>query len=307
MSFLDAILLGVIQGLTEFFPVSSSGHLVLGQALLGLEIPGIVFDVSVHVATLISVVVVYRQRLLSLIRGMRRRGSEGSWPYIFKLGAATVPAAIVGITLQDWFEARFDEPVFAATMILVTGAVVWSSRWALGSRRIGLAELVPIVLAAVVSLWVGTIIPFLAVLALETILMAVARRTSARERSADEPTWGAALLMGGAQAIAIFPGISRSGSTVLAGLWRSVDPVRAAEFSFLMSIPAILGAAVLQLPDAVGADLGIPLATLSAGFLGAMLSGILAIRFFVALLRRRNFFVFAYYCWMVGTLFLLLT
>ncbi len=304
MTWFDALILGIIQGLTEFFPVSSSGHLVLGQAVLGLQVPGIVFDVAVHVATLISVVVVYREKLASLIRGLARRGSESTLPYVLKLAVATVPAAVVGFTLRDWFEARFDDPVFAATMILVTGCLVWSSRWALGTRRISPRDLAPLAVAAAASIYAGTLVPFLAVLALQVVLMSIARLTAPPEVAVGDPSWGAATIMGIAQAIAIFPGISRSGSTVIAGLWRRIDPVAAAEFSFLMSIPAILGAAVLQVPDALNAGAGLSPGALAVGFVAAAVSGVLAIRFFVALLRRRNFYVFAYYCWAAAALFL---
>lgn len=306
MTWLEALFLGIVQGLTEFFPVSSSGHLVLAQDTLGVELPGIVFDVVLHIGTLVAVVVVYRQKLIDLISGLGSRGQGSSWPYIFKLAIATVPAAVVGLTFADWFTLRFDDPVFASTMILVTGAVVWSTRWALGSRSFGPLELLPLVFAAALSLYAGTIVPFLAVLALEAILMAIARVTAPATRAAVEPTWSDAVLMGLAQAIAIFPGITRSGSTVVTGLWRRIDPVAAAEFSFLMSIPAILGAAVLQVPDAMNADLGISPGVLFIGFAAASLSGILAIRFFVALLKRQNFHVFAYYCWFVAGLYLVL-
>lgn len=306
MTWWEALILGVVQGLTEFFPVSSSGHLVIGQQMLGLAIPGILFDVVVHVATLISVLVVYRAKLLGLLRGVLPGAEQSSWPYVFKLALATLPAVIVGFTLKDWFEARFDDAIFAGTMILVTGCVVWSSRWALGSRRTGPLELLPLGVAALFSLAAGTILPFLGVLALQALLLSVSWLTAPRAEH-PEPTWGGALIMGLAQALAIFPGISRSGSTVLAGLWRRITPAAAAEFSFLMSIPAILGAAVLQVPDVLRAE-GMPvgLVPLVVGFLAAAVSGVLAIRFFVALLRRQNFYVFAYYCWAAAGLFLFL-
>ncbi|MBA2244090.1 MAG: undecaprenyl-diphosphate phosphatase [Gemmatimonadetes bacterium] len=305
MTWWEATILGVIQGLTEFFPVSSSGHLVIGQELLGLSLPGILFDVVVHVATLISVLVVYREKVLRLIQGALGMAEESTWPYILKVVLATIPVVIVGGLFKDWFEARFDDPVFVGTMLLVTGAVVWSSRWALGTHRPGPLELLPLALAALFSAFVGTVIPFLAVLALQVAVMSISRLTAPRQGDHAEPTWGGALLMGVAQAIAIFPGITRSGSTVVAGLWRRIDPVAAAEFSFLMSIPAILGAAVLQVPDALRAPIPVSAAALIAGFLAAAISGVLAIRFFVALLRKQNFYVFAIYVWAAGALFLL--
>jgi undecaprenyl-diphosphatase len=134
-------------------------------------------------------------------------------------------------------------------------------------------------------------------------ILAVARLTTAAEWK-PVPGWGGALMMGIAQACAILPGISRSGSTVLTGLWRRIDPVAAAEFSFLMSIPAILGAAVLALPDLAAEGGGVDAVPLALGFIAAAISGILAIRWFVALLARQNFHVFAYYCWIAAALFL---
>jgi undecaprenyl-diphosphatase len=305
MTWWEALILGVVQGLTEFFPVSSSGHLVIGQEMLGLAIPGIMFDVVVHVATLISVLVVYRASIARLVRGLFASGEASTLPYVLKLGLATLPAVAVGFTLKDFFEARFDEPLFAATMILVTGCVVWSSRWALGTSRPGPVELVPFLVAALFSVVAGTFVPFFLVLALQTALMAASWLTAPAERH-DTPTWGGALMMGIGQALAIFPGISRSGTTVLTGLWRRITPAAAAEFSFLMSIPAILGAAVLQVPDALRAEeIGVGLVPMAVGFVAAAVSGVLAIRFFVALLRRENFFVFAIYCWVAAGSFLL--
>jgi undecaprenyl-diphosphatase len=305
MTWWEAAVLGVIQGLTEFFPVSSSGHLVMGGALLGLEVPGILFEVAVHVATLVSVLFVYRLRIWTLIRGCCGLEEESAWPYVMKLALATVPAAIVGFTLEGWFEARFDDPVFAGTMVLVTGSFVWSSRWVRDEgRRAFPLDWLPILIAAGISLLAGTLVPFLAVLAVEAVIMFASRATAPKEWRT-EPTWGGALLMGIAQSAAILPGISRSGSTVLTGMWRRIDPVAAAEFSFLMSIPAIIGAAILKIPD-IGADgAGVGAVPMIIGALTAGISGILAISLFVALLKRQNFYSFAYYCWAAGGLFLL--
>jgi undecaprenyl-diphosphatase len=305
MTWWEAIVLGVVQGLTEFFPVSSSGHLVLTQRLLGLAMPGIFFDVALHVATLLSVLIVYRDTIIRLFNGLTRRGEEGSWPYVLKLGLATLPAAAVGLTLEDFVSARFDDPVFAGSMILVTGCVVWSSRWARGIARFGLVEFLPITVAAVFSLLAGTILPFVLVLGLEALVMTVAWYSGRSHGETQQPTWGGAAIMGFAQAIAILPGISRSGSTVIAGLWRRLDPVAAAEFSFLMSVPAILGAAVLQLPEAMETGIAVPVLPLALGFIAAGVSGVFAIRFFVALLKRQNFYIFAWYCWAAAGLFLL--
>lgn len=304
MTWWEAVMLGVIQGLTEFFPVSSSGHLVMGGAVLGLEIEGILFEVAVHVATLISVLIVYRAKIWRLIRGCCGLEEESAWPYVLKIVLATLPAIIVGFTLKDWFEARFDDPVFAGTLVLVTGSFVWSTRWTRGDRSPLPLDWAPILIAAVIALIAGTIVPFLAVLAVEALIMGFARATAPKEWH-PEPTWSGALLMGIAQSAAILPGISRSGSTVVTALWRRIDPVAAAEFSFLMSIPAILGAAILMIPDVAAEGVTVGVVPLLAGGIAAGVSGVLAISLFVALLRRQNFYIFAYYCWLVGAAFLL--
>lgn len=304
MTWWEALVLGVVQGLTEFFPVSSSGHLVIGQELLGLAVPGILFDVAVHIATLFSVLVVYRHKVVYLARGAIA-GSGEAWSYILKIVVATIPAVILGFTLRDWFEARFDDAIFAGTMILVTGCIVWSSRWAMAERRPSALELIPLAVAAGFSLIAGTFVPFILVLTFMALIMAVSRLSAPRAVH-DEPTWAGSLLMGIAQSTAILPGISRSGSTVLTGLWRRVSPTGAAEFSFLMSIPAILGAAVLQVPDVLRAEeMAVSPFAIGVGFAAASITGVVAIRFFVLLLKRQNFFVFAYYCWFMAGMFLL--
>jgi len=307
MTLWEALVLGVIQGVTEFFPVSSSGHLVMGSAVLGLQLPGIIFEVAVHVATLISVLIVYRARIGRLLLGMfgRAGGDADAWPYIFKLLVASIPAGLVGVLLKDWFEARFDEPVFAATLVLVTGCIVWSIRWARGRTKITPLEVLPIGVAALFALLAGTIVTFLSVFGFVLILFAVARATAPKEWH-PQPTWAGAAFMGVGQALAILPGITRSGTTVLTGAWRRIDPIAAAEFSFLMSIIAIAGAGVLMIPDAIEAGEAIGVGPILVGGLAAMISGILAIRFFLELLKRQNFHVFSYYCWAAGGLFLLL-
>ncbi|CAN5771333.1 undecaprenyl-diphosphate phosphatase [soil metagenome] len=304
MTLWDALILGVVQGLTEFFPVSSSGHLVMAGALLGLQTPGILFEIAVHVATLVSVLIVYRAKIWWLIRGCCGLNEESAWPYVLKIVLATIPAVIVGFTMKDWFEARFDDPIFAGTMVLVTGSFVWSSRWVRDARRALPWDWMPLLIAAALATMAGTIVPFVVVLGVEALLFTAAR-VSASKEWIDEPTWGGALLMGIAQAAAILPGISRSGSTVLTGMWRRIDPVKAAEFSFLMSIPAIAGAAMLMIPDIGDHGAAIGMVPLLAGGVAAGISGILAIRLFVMLLRRQNFHTFAYYCWAAGGLFLL--
>lgn len=254
MNFLEAIVLGIVQGLTEFLPVSSSGHLVMGQALLGIRLPGVRFEVTVHLATVCAVLWAYRRRVASLVAGAAR-GDRTSWIYIGLLVLASVPAGLAGVLARDWFESAFGSPVLAAVMLLVTGLLVHS-----------------------------------------------VRRTAVR---ADDtmPSAGQAAWIGVAQAAAILPGISRSGATVAMGTWRGVDPVVAAEFSFLMSIPAILGAGLLQLGEAGGGGLGPPV--LATAFGAALLAGVAAIRLFVRMLESGAFHRFAWYCWAAGSAYLI--
>jgi undecaprenyl-diphosphatase len=255
MSLWEALLLGVVQGATEFLPVSSSGHLVITQALLGIRLPGVVFEVVVHLATLVSILLVYRTRVATVARGFVT-GEHGARSYVALLVLATLPAAVVGLLFEDRVEALFDSPAVPGVALLVTGAVLWTARWAL-------------------------------------------ERT---ERPL--PSGPGAFLIGVAQACALVPGISRSGSTVVAALWLRVDAEEAAAFSFLMAVPAIAGAAVLQIPE-IGSGAGPGVAPLLAGGVAAAVTGVVAIRTFVAMLARRSFHLFAPYCWAVGGLYLL--
>lgn len=256
MSLLDAILLGLIQGFTEFLPVSSSGHLVIGQTLLGVDAPGVAFEVLLHVATLLAVIIVYRARLWQLVAGAAR-GERDALVFVGLLVLATIPAGLVGVFFEDAIESAFGLPAITGIMLLVTGALLWSTR----TRR-------------------------------PTI-------------DVQRPTARLAVGIGVAQAFAILPGISRSGATITAGLWGRMPGERAAEFSFLLSIPAIAGAALLQageIGDSWQTTGGPPLL---AGFLVALVSGVVAIRSLVWLLRRQAFHAFAYYVWAAGGLFLL--
>jgi undecaprenyl-diphosphatase len=257
MTILEAFLLGALQGATEFLPVSSSGHLVIGQALLGISLPGILFEIVVHVATLLSVVVVYRARLLDLGRGALVERSSEAWRYLGWLALATLPVGVVGVLFGDRVTALFDAPAAVGVALLLTGTLLLSSRWAL--RR-------PL------DAGIG---------------------------------WRIALLVGLAQCIALAPGISRSGITVVTALWLGVRPVEAAAFSFLLSIPAIAGAAVLSLPELAEGVQGIGVAPLLAAAGAAAGVGVLAIRTFVLMLRNRSFPAFGLYCWVAGILFLL--
>ncbi len=251
MNYWQGIVLGLVQGLTEFLPVSSSGHLVLAEALTGVKPPGVFVEVALHVATLGSVLIVYGRRLWELVVGLFQR-SPDRIRYIALLIVATIPAAVVGLFFQKAIEERFHSLSWLGIEFIVTGIILWSTRHVGGDKTV--------------------------------------------------PGWGAALGIGAGQAFAILPAISRSGSTVAAALWAGLTPAAAAEFSFLLAVPVIAGAALLEGRHAMVNVAAIGLGPLIVSFVLAFVSGVFAIRFLVALLRRGRFYAFAPYCWAVGVL-----
>ena len=254
MNTLEALGLGILQGLTEFFPVSSSGHRVLFQSLLGIEAKDLLFEVSVHLATLVAILLFYHRRIGQLVAGTLRL-QEAALRYAGKLAVATLPAAVVGLTAKDLIAGSFSAPPVVGCLLLVTGGIVWTTR---STRDTGTAA---------------------------------------------EPSWWGALWIGVAQAFAILPGISRSGSTVAAALALGVAPAAAAEFSFLLGIIAISGAAVLILPDLRQAE-SEQLVAIGLAASSALLSGVLAIWLFVRMLRANSFHYFAWWAWLAGAAFL---
>lgn len=255
MTLWDGVVLGLVQGLTEFLPVSSSGHLVLTEYLLGVKMPGVFFEVSLHVATLGSVLVVYGRRLWQVLTGALRR-DPASLRYLAMLVLGTLPAGVVGVLFHRQVEEAFSSLAFVGGAFIVTGLILWSTR-----RRAG---------------------------------------------QLTEPAARDALAVGLAQAVAILPGISRSGSTVSAALWRDLGPAAAAEFSFLLAVPVIAGAALLEGRHAVVSLDAIGAVPFVVAFAVAFVSGIWSIRFLVALLKRGRFYAFAPYCWAAGALTLAL-
>jgi len=250
----EALLMGIAQGLSEFFPVSSSGHLVMVEALLGFDQKGIVFEIAVHVATLLSVVLFYRKRIAALFMGAVKRDRD-SIDYILKLGVATVPAAVLVMVAGDFLESQFDAPRVAGVCLLITGCLVWTTKYTLPRAN------------------------------------------------GSDISWGSALLIGCAQAFAILPGISRSGSTVVVGLALGVKGAVAAEFSFLMSVIAITGAMLFKLPELMETQEA-ALGNMMIGSVAALVFGILALFWFVRFLQAQRFHYFAFYAWGVGALFL---
>ena len=244
--------LGALQGLTEFLPVSSSGHLVLFQQFLKVAGDEVLFDLVLHLGTLLPVIFYYRAQVKELIVDpIAGEGPFRERPGVRLLGLlilATVPTAIIGLALEDYFEALFDTPAALVVTFTITGCLLFATRFVgAGGRELG-----------------------------------------------NMKAWHA-LVLGLAQGFAITPGISRSGTTIATALFLGIRREDAARFSFLMSVPAILGAVVLKLKDVDTAALD-PV-SLVVGFLAAMVSGYLALVLLVNLVKRGGFSWFGVYCW----------
>jgi undecaprenyl-diphosphatase len=258
LELIKAMVLGIVQGLTEFLPISSSGHLVIGSKLMNFQEQGVVFDVFVHLGTLLAVVVVFRKELIEMIKApfalLQGDKSESVRNFFFLdvyIIVATLPAVAVGLFLKDSVESLFGNIMIVYLMLIVTGIIMIISRY----------------------------LP-----------------------QKDKPiTWGRSLLVGCAQACAILPGLSRSGSTIFAGMVLGIDREKIARFSFIMSIPAILGAAMLQLGDFMTNPLGSgALVNIGAGAVMAAVSGYFAIKLLLDIIRRNRLQWFGYYCLLIS-------
>ncbi len=268
------IIIGTVQGLTEFLPVSSSAHLVFMHELTGFA-PNLAFDTVLHMGSLVAVIGYFWKDVVQLLRSFisslidMPRGNfiKGIKEDKFKkltwfIVIGTVPAGLAGYFFKDFFESLFSDITAVGFFLLITGFLLW------GSER-------------------------------------VSKRTE-NKSSLKEMTVKNSLLIGVAQAFAIAPGISRSGATISTGLFLGLERELAARFSFLLSIPAILGAALVQVKD-ISTGLDVNTGAFIAGFIAAAISGYLAIKLMLKLVKERNLLIFAYYCWIVGAFVLILT
>lgn len=266
----EAALLGLVQGLTEFLPISSSGHLVLGKYLLGIDAAGadnVTFEVFVHFGTVLSILTVYHREVRGLLgkalaavaaphRIAEHYRAEEEVRTVVYILLTMIPTGLVYVLFKDFLEARFGDPRFVCAMLIVTG-----------------------------------------VLLLLTLL----------RKHPDGPlTAWKALLVGVAQSAAMIPGISRSGATICTALYLNVTPRRAADFSFLMLLPVVLGATLLKSLELAETGFTMGWVPLAVGTLVAYVSGVAAIKFLLDVIRRGNLSYFAYYCFLVGALGLLL-
>jgi undecaprenyl-diphosphatase len=270
MTTLEAIVLGIIQGLTEFLPVSSSGHLVLFQQLFGLKEAELFFDVCVHLGTLLAVMVVFRQEIKNIILAlMRLISSTGSKKTILQkiesdpdlkmallIVIGSIPTAVLGFLFRGIADRLFASAFIVGLMLMVTGLILWLTRWA---------------------------------------------ATRVEQPGADRLTSKNAFIIGVVQGVAIIPGISRSGSTISIALLLGIRREMAARYSFLLSIPAIIGAGLLSFKEGLSqTDQAIQISLLGA--VAAALVGYGALKSLLHVVKKGRLHLFAPYCWMAGIL-----
>ncbi|MHB8793363.1 MAG: undecaprenyl-diphosphatase UppP [Thermoleophilia bacterium] len=266
MSFLEALILGIVQGLTEFLPVSSSAHLVLVPDLMGWGPPSVSFDLVLHLGSMVAVIAYFWRDILEIIKAFFEEGKAAVVKRRIGLFLAigTIPAAVIGGLFESRFESFFTEPAWVAFFLIITGFLLVASQKVSGARSLS-------------------------------------GRGVAQMKISDT------LAIGFAQAVAILPGISRSGSTISAGLFLGLKRETAARYSFLLSVPIIAGAAIFNLRhgfggegDAEGGGSGEAAVTLVVGFIAAAFSGFVAVKFLLDYVRHHSLGVFAIYCWVVG-------
>ncbi|MCI2425210.1 undecaprenyl-diphosphate phosphatase [Candidatus Acetothermia bacterium] len=246
------ILLGIVQGLTEFLPISSSAHLVLAQEILGVDPPGLLLEAVLHKGTSLAVLVLFRRDLYLLLQGLVMRRMDRERRYIILLAIATIPIVIAGLLAEEAVERAFASILLVGIALLLTGGMLFIADWA-------------------------------------------QRRTHRSTITGID-----SLAIGVAQATALVPGISRSGVTISIGLLRGIRAMEAARFSFLLSLPAILGASGFKLHRALSDNANIPWQELIIGGAVAAVVGIVAIKFLLALLMRGKLKAFGIYCIAVG-------
>lgn len=257
MSILDAIILGIIQGLTEFLPVSSSGHLELAKVLLGdTSVPeeSLMFTVILHAATALSTLVIYRKDISALFKGLFKFEWNDETKFVSYVAISMIPAGIIGLYFEDEIESLFGgEILLVGVMLLITG-----------------------------------------------LLLMFADKAKKTEKGVGPVN---ALIIGISQAIAILPGISRSGATISTSVLLGIDREKSARFSFLMVIPLILGKMLLSIKDMAETDAGPAsdkLGVYLIGFTAAFIAGIFACRWMIALVKKAKLTHFAIYCFIVG-------
>ncbi len=252
---LSLILLAVLQGIAEFLPISSSGHLVIGKSLLGMVESGATVEIFLHFGTLLAIIVFYRKKIMDIIRSLfYRRFSDENTKLALLIAWASIPAGIIGVIWGDALESMFSNPKLAAAMLIITAAIL-----------------------------------------LSTLLI---HRRSAQNFRLNLFT---TMLIGIAQAFAILPGISRSGSTIVMALWLGAAPEEAAEFSFILAIPALTGAAAIKAKEMISANIS-PSPSLLLATIVAAVIGYAALSLLIPILKKGKLWIFGIYCAIMGIL-----
>ncbi len=275
-----------MQGITEFLPISSSGHLVILQSLLGQDEPRLLFDVMLHVGTLVAIFIVFRESIAEIVReafGLLRPAKESSradaWmPVAVIVGC--LPTAVIGVVFADWFKRLFASSMAAGVGLMITGVILMSTSWRNGRN------------------------------ASKGGAPSEEDTPKGEGQPAGRIGVGQALLIGTAQGLAIIPGISRSGTTIAVALLLGIERELAARFSFILAIPAVLGALAFELKDYFpidgaggGAETGaVGAASMLLGAVAAAVVGIIALKLLLGIVRKGKISLFAYYCWALGLL-----
>lgn len=272
LDIISAIILGAVQGLSEFLPISSSGHLALIPHILGVE-TGLAFDTVLHIGTLIAIFSFFWKDIINLIKGFIlslidltegfdsfKKGinevPEKRFSWLIIVG--TIPTGIIGVLLKDAIETTFRGTGFIGFFLIITGLILYYSE-----------------------------------------------RHSSGNTTEKDMSFRQSLLIGLCQGLAVLPGISRSGSTIASGLCLGLEREYAARYSFLLSVPAVVGAGLIQVKDIASIDISFSI--LVAGFLSSVIFGYLAIKLLMKMIKGWSLDIFAYYCWIIGALTLLLT
>ncbi|OIP51220.1 MAG: UDP-diphosphatase [Flavobacteriaceae bacterium CG_4_8_14_3_um_filter_34_10] len=256
MNYIDALILGAVQGLTEFLPVSSSGHLEIGKVLVGdqsMPQESLLFTVVVHFATALSTIVVFRKDIFEIVQGIFQWKWNEEFKFSLKILLSMVPAVIIGLAFSDQLEAFFNGDIlFVGFMLIITALLLW-----LADRA---------------------------------------------KKTTKKVSFKSAFVIGVAQAIAILPGISRSGATIATSVLLGIDRARAARFSFLMVVPLILGKITKDILSGNISTETSHLGLLTAGFLAAFVFGIFACTWMIAIVKKSKLSYFAVYCFVVGVI-----
>ena len=261
MSAIEAIILGIIQGLTEFLPVSSSGHLELAKAILGdqsLPEESLLFTVVLHFATALSTIVIFRKEIAEIFTGLLQFKWNEQAEFSVKIILSMIPAAVIGVLFNDQIEALFSRQILlVGAMLILTGLLLFLADRAKNTNK--------------------------------------------------KVTYSSALLIGISQAIAILPGISRSGATISTSVLLGIDRERAARFSFLMVVPLILGKMAKDLLEGGIAKSQMEILPLVLGALAAFISGLIACQWMISLVKKSQLKYFSFYCLIVGTIAILIS